>query len=293
LAKVAVLLGRDTETTDDKGRFEFKKLTPGSYTLQAQSTDAHPPQTSGGDRIEYVPTWFPSGIDQEQAEPITIRSGANLSGFEIHLKTSPVYRVRGVVLGENGKPETRAMVYSTSAQAQSRNFTRFDSGLFGRGLISAQHGFFMLSRSSAVPLFSGAGQSTPDGTFDLPAVPRGSRLFTAAIQPASGVPIPVTASTSLVVDHDLEDVQIRFSPPFNLEISIEIEGASPETTAGLLRQAMVNLGGIGPGSTAIPGGFRFNNVAAGSYQFGAAPGLPGGYYLASITLVTKKCWGNP
>jgi len=56
------------------------------------------------ERTAVVPTYFPSAMNLADAELIQVRPGANLNGFDIHLRTPRVYRVRGRVLDETGKP---------------------------------------------------------------------------------------------------------------------------------------------------------------------------------------------
>lgn len=133
--KATVTLGQQTDAADDQGQFVFTKLRPGSYTLQAspEVSSSREIQIRGEERTEVVPTWFPSVIESSQAEPIVVRGGANLSGYEIRLRTTPVYRVRGVVLAENGKAEPRAVVYDTSASERlvSVGFFKLASSIWG------------------------------------------------------------------------------------------------------------------------------------------------------------------
>jgi hypothetical protein len=133
VAQATVTLGRANESTDDEGQFVFAKVVPGSYTLQASlNSDTHNLQAVGEDRTEIVPTWFPSVIESNQAEHILVQGGVNLSGYEIRLRTAPVYRVRGGVLTENGASQLRAVVNNEPASEHSVGFDVVNMGGFAR-----------------------------------------------------------------------------------------------------------------------------------------------------------------
>ncbi len=249
--------------------------------------------TAEGEHLELVPTWFPSVVDQDQAETISVRGGANLSGYEIRLKAAPVYRVRGVVLGENGKPEPRAVVYQGPPSGQSPVLSMGGVTMgTGGGVKFGPLGYFRFSSSNPANLFSDSGQSTRDGAFEITSVPRGLRLFTAAIKRDDGPIIPLTASTSVVVDHDIDDLQIRVLAPFRLEGWVEIVGVSGAPPQEILKQTAVGLVGVASKPIQPDGTLLFDNVNPGPYRIGAAPGLSGGYYLASVSIGGEDARGK-
>ena len=109
-AGVKVEVGPFTDVeTDSEGRFTLTDLRPGTYTIRAV-VGSSTPTPQGISRTEFVPTYFPSATDQVDAERITVRGGADLAGFEIRLRTSPVFRVSGALRDENGKPIAGASV---------------------------------------------------------------------------------------------------------------------------------------------------------------------------------------
>jgi hypothetical protein len=290
---VNVTLGRESETTDDQGQFAFTKLSPGSYTLQANpnSSGVHPVQTPGEDRTEFAPTWFPSAVGNDSAERIAVRGGANLLGYEIRLRATPVYRVRGVVLSENGKPAPHARVRNTPVSDRS---VTISFGGVGNSLKGGPLGYFTASRTGV--MFSTNGVNANDGTFEFPSVPRGVRQFTASMEsddvPGGHGPVPATVSA--VVDHDIDDLQIRFGSPFPVEASVELAGSSAVEIPTVLRNAPVSL--LGPDFIRMArtsAGVRFfENVVPGDYGISAAPSLPGGYYLASVSLGGQDVTGQ-
>jgi hypothetical protein len=302
VAKAIVKLGLlATETTDDQGKFAFAKLSPGSYKLQASpDSEASSPPALGEERTEIVPTWFPSAIESDLADHILVQGGANLSGYEIRMLATPVYRVRGVVLGENGKPLLHAVVSNASASERV-----FGSGLFniagmqkgangGSTLSAGPLGYFMVTPSSTALRSLGA----KEGVFEFPSVPRGTRQFTAWIEPEDGPVVPVIATFSTVVDRDIDDLQLRFAAPFTMEGSVELSGAAGPSTPQAVRRAFVtlNFASLALRLSATPvadGTLRFENVVPGPYRIMAAPGLPGGYYLASISFGGQDITGQP
>jgi hypothetical protein len=97
-------------TTDYEGNFAFDKLLPGSYTVLAKPKPVPPAKEPAADRIEIVPTYFPSAIEWAEAAPVIVRAGVDASGIRIELRSLPVYRVRGVVLDDAGKPAAKTTV---------------------------------------------------------------------------------------------------------------------------------------------------------------------------------------
>ena len=110
--RVAVELGPGKPVnTDAEGAFAFENLWPGSYTLLARPIVMNPAKNAPGKdeiRTEPVPTYYPSVQDRSLTEPITVRAGADLNGYEIRLQSAEVHRVRGVVLNPDGKPAAKA-----------------------------------------------------------------------------------------------------------------------------------------------------------------------------------------
>jgi Carboxypeptidase regulatory-like domain len=112
-ARASVELGpgaRDRVSTDEDGYFTFERLTPGSYTLLGRPETAEPVSTQEGSRTEVAPTYYPSTVQRFQAESITVRPGAEQTGYEIRLQSAPVYRVSGVVFEPAGKPAPDVLV---------------------------------------------------------------------------------------------------------------------------------------------------------------------------------------
>ena len=126
-----------------------------------------------------------------------------MSGYEITFRTTPVYRVRGIVLGENGKPALRALVSNAAAAEQYIGASMFS---MTKSIKGGPLGYFTVDRSAALPSYPTDGLKTTEGVFEFPSVPRGMRQFTAFIEQQEGPPMPATATVSAVVDRDIDDL---------------------------------------------------------------------------------------
>jgi hypothetical protein len=87
-------------TSDGDGRFVFDGLGAGSFALRAAAP-------SGAPRIDgetWAPTFFPNALERSAAEPIRLRGGVPLSGYDIRLRSVPVRHLRGTVRDEVGNP---------------------------------------------------------------------------------------------------------------------------------------------------------------------------------------------
>jgi hypothetical protein len=95
--------------TDKEGRYEFKSLPPGEYTLLANSLEAG--------RGEFPPTYFPNAADRFGGERIAAKAGAELSGYDIVLRGREFFKVSGRVLDDTGRPAARATVTARTPDA--------------------------------------------------------------------------------------------------------------------------------------------------------------------------------
>jgi hypothetical protein len=281
--KVEVEIGPGKDfTTDDEGRFTFENLEPGTYRLRATPPKAaSAAQSSGGERMEMVPTYFPSVMDPAQAERIRVSAGDHLSGYEIRLRAAEVHRVRGVVVDEAGKPVKDATVRLVSRTGGRAGFgvTLLENGsrqyMIGGGKYGTEIAEFPLTGA--------------DGHFEFPSVPAGEWRLDAEAEAggdsADGLPKMARGSTAVIVEHeDLGDVQVSMRVPFPLNVEIEGEGL-PQGVSGA---GMLALGPVGGGPFVRPLG-RGGSVFPGRYRIeSSAPG----YYLAAATLGGRDVLGQ-
>ncbi len=90
----------DASATNDVGDFRIAGLEPGAYFLAANGSDASPVAQSNQQPEEmYVASFYPGAADSAGALPVRIDAGQEVSGMDIQLQKSRVYRVRGKVVG--------------------------------------------------------------------------------------------------------------------------------------------------------------------------------------------------
>ena len=278
--------------TDSEGQFSISQIEPGSYQLLAKFKSPEQKPASQ-DRVEFVPTYYPSAIDLSQAGDIDLRGGTDLSGFDIRLRTALVYHVRGVALDPDGNPIPKALVHlgsttteKTFAGQMSFNSTRFYLGVAGR----------LTTEATTV--------SGPDGAFDFASVRSGEWTLNAQTDPKRDADrslrlswsgnIPVTVS-----DRDVSDVQIRFPQTFTLEAQVDYgDRPLPEDVRNApVPVVLYSLDQDGPGVPHIPtragAVLRFPNLAPGRYKILPLSGFPPGYYAASVRVAGQEVLGQP
>jgi hypothetical protein len=181
--------------------------------------------------------------------------GGDLWNLDIKLAAVPVHRVRGMVLDVRGDPVPKVSV------------------TLGQGFGPSLH------------------QDTKgDGTFEFEfgsVVDDEWRLSTTVTK--DGVKL-WAARTVQIKSHDLENIELRPTPPFSIhgKIIMEVpEGViapkPPVVTVAFNPGAAVVTGGFFTGNPDEKGDFTIQNIYPGPYQI--VPGLPQApYYLDSIRL---------
>jgi hypothetical protein len=286
-AEVEVQAGgpRNVVTTDEEGRFAFENLEAGSYRLLATSEKtAGAAKPAEGDRVETVPTYFPSVMDAPQAEQIRVASGDNLSGYEIRLRTAPVYRVRGVVVDEAGKPIAKPTV-----QLMART-----GGPGGIGMAMSAGGArrYMIGVAPGGTPVNEIPVAGDDGSFEFPAVRAGEWRIDAEAEwewdGSRHLPKTLRGGGEVIVEHkDLDNVRIRVLAPFPLDVEVEAEGLPP----GMPKERLMVLSPV-DGRRPVAVSDRINEGMAafpGRYRIGT---MTGEYYVASATLGGRDVLGQ-
>jgi Carboxypeptidase regulatory-like domain len=255
-------------TTDEKGEFIFRNVMPGWYTLSATpKVDA---DAKGSEGI--VTTYYPSEVDSGQAAPIQVK-GADLSGFDIRLRTAPSRRISGVVIGGDGKPAAHAKV--TIGKPLSREVTII-------------RGARTMAELPAAVAGAEAVESQEDGAFTFPPVLEGDWIVRAALYSESlsvwSGAVELRVSTRDPAS-DIDKVEIRLVQPFEVEVTY---GGDPAPLVPLQALPLDGQPFI-PGSAELgpPEYYAF----AGRYVIG--PGrLTPGYYLAAAMLDGRDVLGQ-
>jgi hypothetical protein len=282
--KVSVELPFDHQETDTEGRFEFHNVRPGDYTLRAV------PQENVSDAVQTVPTYYPSTISRGEAEHIQVRPGADLAGYEIRLRTSPVYHVRGAVFDESGKPAAGANV-----RVLGPGEKRLLSGVslnMATGIRLYLDGLGVGAKQDEA-----ATLAAKDGTFDLSIRP-GDWSLQAELYPqhdsrnnlylVSTESVPISVS-----DHDIENLELRFSAAFTLEITADWGDRQPAGGSSRPQVMVTPSAGLFL-MPARPQGDKLvmEHVLPGRYRVIPTIGSTPGYYAASIMVGGRNVLGQ-
>lgn len=277
-------------TTDEEGKFTITGLAPGKYTLRATPKTAPAPRSAGAERIEVLPTYFPSVLDRREAQAAQISAGAELAGYDIRLRAAPAYRVRGVVLDAAGKPAVKARVTLRSGEA----------ALGSIGIATMPGGIRRyLIGTDTPPGLPSETVTGEDGSFEFPSVRAGDWRVRAELSlgwnSARRNDDTLMASTPVVVERqDVDDLQIRLEAPVALDAAIEWSDDPPAATHPRVSLTLSGVDGQFPvmltsgpdgkfttGQSVFPGHYRMDGGTVAS-----------GYYPVSIRLGGQEVLGQ-
>jgi protocatechuate 3,4-dioxygenase beta subunit len=208
-------LGTSAAETDAEGRFVLQEVPPGTYTLRAvRQTSANLKALAGIEpaSVAIAPTYYPSTLNEAEAEHIVVRGGADLAGYEIRLRTSSLYSVRGVVLDAAGKPLAKARVHLYSPGEERL--------LGGKGSFGTQIEYYLNLHGI---LQARTTISHTDGTFQFANIFPGDWSLTAewyvageSLDSAASVIVPVRVS-----DQDVKNLELRCTPDFTVRFTAD------------------------------------------------------------------------
>jgi hypothetical protein len=271
--------------TDENGEFQFDGLPPGSYTVVAKPEAKI--RTQDGVRLGTVAIYYPSATELAQAQRILVRTGQNVAGIEIRLKSVPVHRLAGVILDESDKPAAHATVKLLGQADASRRISVLGTVLLGANVTTSgvRRGNAKLEINTTImpapePEVARV-ESNEDGTFEFAAVEPGDWRLTAEAGVDEDMPLGGVAS-ALISENDLEDIRIRLTPSFRLEVQWQnaqdsASAKHTETHLGLTPvegqpSTMVKARGtVVPGAMMAGGAGQINNVFPGRYR--VMPGI--------------------
>jgi len=171
--------------TSEKGDYTIADVDyAGPWVLSATAPSSLRAPDSAGDRpLGWAQTFYPGTADAQAGARLHLQPGSDLSNLDIKLAAVPVHRIRGRVLDEGGDPAPRA----------------------------------------AVTLYNGFGPSLDhltdqDGAFEFPAIPDGEWRLSAK-RDRDRVTL-WTAQPVQIQDRDLDNVELRMTPPFSLHGTI-------------------------------------------------------------------------
>ena len=206
--------GSDSTDTDDRGEYRFRGLAAGKYyigvELKEHGWDSVDHSAGAGPMETSVPTVYPGVTDIGAAAPIEVSTGRHVTGIDITLLRSRVFRVSGQVV---------------NAPA-ARRLTLVLSDVKSAGV--RDHSIQTPTKDAA-------------GNFEFRGVPPGSYELHVADQSLQG-------RTSVVVSaSDLKDIRMTLSPGAEIKLRIVTEGNRKPDVSGLRFGLMTDgRGGFGP-----------------------------------------------
>jgi hypothetical protein len=277
------------EITDNEGNFTFNKLLPGSYTVLAKPKPSPAREQTADNRMETVPTYFPSAIERAQTVPVIVQPGADASGNEIQLRTLPVYRVRGVVLDEVGKPAAKVAVGLHTREADRRDGPSLMLG-------GARTWYPAELQGAAIESTVTDG----DGKFEFSSVRDGEWLLRAEAEwgYVEETKRDIQAVGNQVVSvskKDVTDIRMRLATNFVLPLTVDFDD-SPGTTGGdglFIVLLPVNGGSPVFGLPAKKdANLLMDRTYPGQYRVMAQTTRPG-FYIASMDYAGREISGQP
>jgi hypothetical protein len=258
-------------TTDAEGQFSATNIVPGLYNLRARPVlegsilgrkpenltplPATPPE---GERWMWAPTYFPNTTEIASAENIFVGEGSDLAGLDIRLRAAPVYRLRGVVEDNEGKPATGVSLLLLSE--------------IGWG-------------AAEVEVKSGA-----EGVFEFPSVRAGDWRIEASVKRDNIKKMGHAVLT--MPSRDYDKARVRIEPPFELRGTIEgMPSIDDAQITVMLDRTDVPEADRSPATREPEGRLRFEDVYPGRYRVDAWVYVPG-HYLKSVLLGPKDITGQ-
>jgi Carboxypeptidase regulatory-like domain len=290
-AHAKVDLGKEgfVVTANEDGSFVFENVEPGRYTPTARPSAGNAAFMQDGVRMGILPTYFPSVLDSNLAQEIRVQPGSDQGGFDIQLRAAPVYRVRGVVLDPEGKPEANALVEVLS-KTIDRDPPVFFAVPFGPFSIAG-------SRRAASYALIEPAVTKADGSFEFPSMPAGDWMLGAESDavdvPGAQHQIQFHGSEDIRLGRtDVDDVRIQLLPVFDLDLSVEYADGSPAPQNGPLLSFDLVDGG-GRALTEVRG-HRIENLQAGMYRISDGRMMSdGAYYTARVLVGDTDVTGQP
>jgi hypothetical protein len=239
---------------DDRGDFRIGQLAAGTYYLKASVNGAWERNNSAASKDRLQPTWYPSSPTVEDATPIILTPGQELSGLEIRLRHGATYRVRGAVSGLESLPKNPAQ------GAQNRRVIATATTLPGGD-----------SYDAAV---------RPDGTFEIQAIPSGEYNINLFNFVQGSAPFIVGRVRVRVDDRDVEGIVLDVSKTHPLKGSVRYADNEMGQVSGLLL-LLTRLDSEGGqfGRTRDDGSFDFPLVSAGRYRVSLPETTSGRFFV--------------
>lgn len=238
---------------DDRGQFRVGQLAPGTYYVNGLPDvgwELQNPSPGGG----LQSAWYPNSFDIQDATPVLVSPGQELTGLEIRLRRSATYRIRGTVSGLDTIPK----VAGQPAPVYRRVWASTGSGVASNG-----H----------------TGNLKPDGSFEIVGVPSGE--YDVGL--TQGMPPIGLGQTKVRVDdRDVDGVSLEVARTYALKGSVRFESNEQGRISGLnIMLTPLERSGVQYVYTQEDGSFNFPVVSMGRYRV-FVPGTYDGQYHVKL-----------
>jgi hypothetical protein len=246
------LQGFASAEVNDAGEFRVGHLPPGRYYLSADPDATWEKRNRVASAPQLQPTWYPSSLDSSSAMPVVLLPGQELTGAEIRMRRSGVYRIRGKVSGLPGVP-----VLSGPSPWMT---PRLEVSSMREGG-NSKGGFLK-----------------QDGSFEVEGIAPGT--WQIRIEQGIRPVMALGVATVQIDDHDVEGVSLTVQAPHPLRGVIRIDGEDQALPVGLSLWLDARDGPWDVFTTPQrDGSFDFENVSAGRYQMHVQGGASSQYYV--------------
>jgi hypothetical protein len=245
-----------------------------------------------GKILAYQTVYHPSATSVAQLSVITLASGEEKTGIDLHLRLVPTFRVSGTVTGSEGpvanmgvkllpataeefSTESGLEVANTATDAQGAfTFLGVPAGAYTLKVLKIPRPLATPSSEGMVMVSSGAGGVAFGTSLGGPA----ALPLPLPTDPTFWAALPVTVSES-----NVSGLTVSLRPGYRMTGRVEFEGTRDRPTPEQIQRMSVTLtpidsrpaGVVAPGRISPDGQFRTLGYAPGKYVVNVSPGGPG------------------
>lgn len=124
--------------TDLEGRYQLDDVPPGTYVITANYSRSHEMIGTVPDEYQdWALTFHPATTEFDRATPVTMRGGERVDRIDIILQPQIRYRVRGIVVAEDGSTSVRGARVDYATEAGTWGYANTtEEGRFTIGAVS-------------------------------------------------------------------------------------------------------------------------------------------------------------
>jgi hypothetical protein len=265
-----VLVQANSAITNDLGQYRLPSLPPGIYFLRASSTDTWEGD-DGANTFAYATTYYPGVTGSDQAEPLTLGIGQDLTNLNFALRPGRAATITGVLQTATGEPVPSQTIHLSRA-TRGVGGALFSTQAGAADVRTDASGSFTFSKLAPGEFIVGTGTEADSATVSV-VVAEGD------VRQVVLTPRKRAALSGTVVSDDGSPVLFPSSRLRIVPVPADPESLLPSFT--------------GPGATSVGRDwtFRLTNMT-GQYLF-RVDGLPPEWMLAGVMLNARAITDTP